>query len=787
MRGQRRPPEALALVAPLLLLVAGVPFAASAHGPSFVPSPAGSSAFLHPPGVRPAGGASSGYWYTQEGGTLSEENGSTASGQLSDLVEQITLVTSPYPIGYELNGLSTRGDWYQVLVTDNWAGCNAGFEMTYELWDNTGTSATPVCDPNISLSAGDVVQLSLSFPSTSQACLDASDLTTGHTENDCMSQPDSGARGFTLLGSASNSNGYFTGPMTEIANSVPSSCPDYTNMPVVDYRWPSAFHVTSYYPFSDEFEYGGAGTYCYSSSNGAVSLAPGDPSSHFVDTASGTSYGPHYVTGQNLTYLDPSYGWRLVTDASPMTGVTVAPTSGTLPLGSRVQFNATVTGGSAPRSALWAVDGAFNASRGLQFNWTASTSGTHTIAAYGIDGRDLVNGPASSIIDVPGILSAGPVTISTSSRGADVGQSIVLSSQVDGGLPPYQFLWSGLPVGCSPSNAPSIDCVPTATGSFSVGLSVTDSNSSRVSAAPLPLTVSPQFSAGAAGSRSSLDVGQTFWVNVSTFGGRPPVQYRWSGVPSGCSVPATAVGECSPTDPGVVQIDILAMDSNGVEVNVTPGVIQVVAAPVVLLSADRVTADAGVPVVLTAQSSGGAGPLSFAWWGLPDNCTPTSAPPAAVCRFPAGTWEVGLNVSDANGFVAAASPVQLGIFPALQAAVSGGGTVVVGDPVSLAVAPSGGDGAVSYVWQNLPPGCSPPSDGTLRCTPAEAGQYNVTVILTDGAGGRISLVAQINVTAPTPAPVPGDSTGLLVIGVILAGVAALVVATLIVASRRRRA
>ncbi len=782
-RRSRAVPISLAL---LIVVVFGLPLVSAAPPVAHSPGSVAPGGFAHPPGLRPLLPSSSGYWYTQEGATLGQENGSSAVGQLTDLVEQLTLVISPYPIGYELNGLSTTGDWYQVLVADNWGGCNAGFEMTYEVWNNVAQTQAPVCDPALTLSAGDVVKLTLSFPSSTQACLDAVDLTSAHAEDDCLAQPDTGAHGFSLLGGAANSNGYFTGPMTEIANPTPTSCPDYTNMPVIDYRWPTAFHVTTYYPFSDEFEYGGSGTYCYSSSGAGVSISTGDPTSHVVDTASGTSYGPHYIVGQNFTYINASFGWRLLTDPAPLSGVTVMPSTGTYARGSQLDFQATVSGGIAPRSAMWAVNGVFNGSFGLQFNWTALTSGTQTISAYGVDGRGMVDGPANAIIDIPGALAAGPVTTSTSSGGADIGQSIVISSQVVGGLPPYQFLWSGLPAGCSAGNSASLLCTPSSLGNYTITLTVADANGTRVDAAPLAVLVSPAFSASATTSRLSVDVGQTYWINVTTQGGAGPVMYIWGGVPSGCSVPTGAIGGCAPADHGIITPTVTVTDHNGVGFNLTPGPITSVSDALVQLSADRATADAGVAILLTAQVTGGAGTLQYSWAGLPTGCTPTEAPPSARCSFPPGTWEVFLNVTDSNGFVVRATPVQIGIFPALVGNLTGGGTVVLGNDLALRVAASGGSGAVSYIWQNLPPGCPPPVGGDLSCMPGTAGVYNVTVVLTDAGGGRLALVAEINVTAPASSDRTGQLVGPIFVIGILGGLAAVVVATVVVARRRRR-
>jgi hypothetical protein len=786
MGGNVRLFVALAIVLVALLSAPGVPSVAGGHaslpvGPRSIPAP-----FPRLTTRQPNGPASSNEWYTEVGATLSEENGSTLAGQLSDLVEDVTLVTSPYPIAYELNGLSTTGDWYQVFVGYDWAGCSSGFEMAYAVWDSAGGSTAASCDANLTLNSGDGVKMSLSLPSSTTACLDETDLTTTAQAHECMAQPDTGASGFELLGSAANANGYFSGPMTEVVNPTPTSCPDYTDLPVVDYRWPSGYHVTGYFPFSTEFEVVGStvSTACYSSDEGQQKIAPGDPTSHVVDTAAGTSYGPQYVSGQNFSYIDASDGWRLVTDPVPITGVTVSPSSGTFTLGTVLELNATVSGGTPPYSALWSVDGTYQTPLGLHYNWTAASGGSFLIAAYGVDSLDLVDGPANATIDVPGVLTVGPISTTTPSNGADVGQSFTIFARVNGGRPPYQYDWVSLPEGCAAANTSELPCVPTAPGTFPVGLTVTDSNGTQVDAPGLTLVVSTAFSATAAVSRSSVDVGQEFWANVTVSGGATPVLYAWSDVPAGCAPPTGPSAVCEPLDPGRATLTVAVTDRNGVEVNLTLGTVTMDADPTVDVSANRVSADAGVTIVLAAVVTGGVGPYDYRWAGLPAGCTPASSGTTASCSFPAGSTSVGVNVTDANDYEATSAWLPLAIAPALTATLTGTSSVVIGGTVSLRVTPSGGSGTIDYTWQNLPAGCSAPTGGDLTCAPSAVGSYNVTVIVLDGGGGRVTVHAPINVSAPSSPASSGGPSVLLVLAIV--GVVAVGAIGAFAAVRRRR-
>ncbi|HEV2166590.1 MAG TPA: hypothetical protein VGS23_06430, partial [Thermoplasmata archaeon] len=191
----------LAILFVAVLLVPALPGLGAGTGTHAVPpaplpptwaAPAAVGRLGHLPMALPRPSASNEF-YTQIGATLSEINNTYAVTGLKTLSERIPLVTSLYPIGYELNLLSDTGDWYQVVVGDNWPGCNAGFEEILEVWDSHGNSGPVVCDASVSLSKGNLVKLNGSFPSASTGCLGLDDLTTHRSHVVCQTQPDTGA------------------------------------------------------------------------------------------------------------------------------------------------------------------------------------------------------------------------------------------------------------------------------------------------------------------------------------------------------------------------------------------------------------------------------------------------------------------------------------------------------------------------------------------------------------------------------------------------------------------
>lgn len=77
--------------------------------------------------------------------------------------------------------------------------------------------------------------------------------------------------------------------------------------------------------------------------------------------------------------------------------------------------------------------------------------------------------------------SAAPVTASLSITPQQVskGQPINVQTIASGGTPPYSYSYTGLPPGCGGQNQPSFSCNPSATGSFSVQVTATDSHGNQ--------------------------------------------------------------------------------------------------------------------------------------------------------------------------------------------------------------------------------------------------------------------------------------------------------------------
>jgi hypothetical protein len=718
--------------------------------------------------------------------TVAQINGANSVG-VSTLIENVRAVTSPYPIAYELNGLTDVGDWVQITLDDNWPGC-PGFAELMEVWSNTQGSGPVVCDTAVSYSAGDMIQLELNFTSTGNICMDFTKVATSTKHVVCQAPPDAGATKWVFLNTLSDSNGFYTGPMTEIINQTASSCPDYLVMPALTYLYPTNFVVTQVTPWSDEFNlFGGA---CYISGNGIDTYNIGDSTTHYFDTASGTSYGPHWSGGQNYSMVNPSYGWRYETDPNPITSVT-GTAYPTLVLPSRpVLLNTSIIGGVTPYQSIWYLNGTSLGYQPISWTWTASaTPGRFVFAVYAVDADKNIIGPSSDVVvNVVGPLNALGISLTPLSGTLDLGQSITLTTRYSGGIPPFHFSWAGLPAGCSSMDLARLTCTPGATGSSTVQVTITDSNGSLRKTAPVIIQVAPDPSVTLGASGAAFDLGSPVILTANALGGTGVFTYTWSFLPTGCASLNASRLRCVPVVTGGFGVYVTANDTDGFSTFGGPAQFSIAPDPSVTVHINRSQVEVGEGLTISAIPQGGSGTITLNWSGLPLGC-PASTASQIVCTVTgAGTFNVGASVRDGAGYSARASAVEVKVFPALTAQLTAQpGSVASGGTTILTLNATGGIPNLAYNWNGLPATCVlNPNHLSATCTSTPSGSHTVSVVVVDSTG--VSRTASVTFTS---LPAPSGNSGLLGGGIslplliVIVLVAVAIVAALARRSRRR--
>jgi hypothetical protein len=350
-----------------------------------------------------------------------------------------------------------------------------------------------------------------------------------------------------------------------------------------------------------------------------------------------------------------------------------------------------------------------------------------------------------------------------------------------------QYRYFGLPAGCSSVDQPTLTCDPSAAGTYAVHATVTDSGGAAGTTAPVLLDVdgNPYVSAFTV-TPAATDVGVPANFLVTPQLGLGPYSFVYADLPAGCQTANVANLSCTPSAAGTgrFQVQVTVTDSTGhvAEANVS---LTVNAVPrVVSTNATLPTTDIGIATRINVTTTGGTGPLSYSYAGLPTGCASASTPTLRCDPIGPGTSSVTVTVSDALG-LSAVGTVSLLVNPRPSDAnlAFAPTALILGQTTDVRVTFLGGTGPVQYTYLGLPPGCVAVDEATFACTPTATNTYSLTVIVTDALGANTSDTGSLGVTAPVSAPPTSSTSGVNGIDwlvVALFAVVALVVSAVLV-------
>jgi hypothetical protein len=367
-------------------------------------------------------------------------------------------------------------------------------------------------------------------------------------------------------------------------------------------------------------------------------------------------------------------------------------------------------------------------------------------------------------------LTAGPVIERfTATPGlVEVGNSTTFSVEVDWGVTPYSYAYTGLPSGCATANSSQLTCTPTTASNYTVTVDVTDSAHNHTSAATL-LEVLPHLTiASFNATPSSVEVGGRTLLSVVPANGIPPVSYAYRGLPPGCSSQTIPTLPCSPGANGTFDITVTATDSVGKNASASlrltvraaggssgPTVLSFGIAPEDLILGNSTS--------LFLNATGGNGPLTLAYSGLPTGCSTANLTPLGCTPTASGTFEIGFTAVDPAG-VSVSVQANLTVYP-----VGGGGAALIttfgaspgvvteGNTTVVTVDASGGTAPLTFSYPSLPPGCRSSNTATLPCTPTAVGTFTIGVVVTDARGNSTGARTTLTVVAGTNHPIAGPA------------------------------
>jgi hypothetical protein len=278
----------------------------------------------------------------------------------------------------------------------------------------------------------------------------------------------------------------------------------------------------------------------------------------------------------------------------------VATPAGTADVGQPIQFLGTTSGGALPYAYAWSgLPAGCLALNASSIACSPTAAGAATVRLDVGDGYGVqASGTLQYWID-PALSAAASVTPAT----IDLGGRVALAAQASGGSESYHYAWNGLPSGCAGGDQPAFSCQPTASGTFPVNVTVSDSNGGTVTSADVLLQVLPPFGVTLAVSGPTRLAGEplALWANVT--GGQAPFAYVWVGLPAGCTGGNRSTFTCAPTSLGSFKVNVTVTDALGTAASAT------VAFTILSAPASSPTGSTWLPVLVVA----GAAAIAVAW------------------------------------------------------------------------------------------------------------------------------------------------------------------------------
>lgn len=393
---------------------------------------------------------------------------------------------------------------------------------------------------------------------------------------------------------------------------------------------------------------------------------------------------------------------------------------------------------------------------------------------------------AAGPIEITVTPSAVPVIsgFTATPKSVVVENGVYLNVTAVGGTGSLSYSYSGLPLGCSSANVPSLRCAPGKVGTYTprvfVNDTVGDSTSAEVRFAVTPSTSSGLSISAFSASPATVLSGQTSFLNVTASGGFAPLDYTYTGLPSGCTSIDNDSLPCRPAGDGNYTVRVFVNDTAGDSVTSTV-LLQVyptsseglqitsfVASPPDLLIGGMTT--------MLVSSDGGIGAVTFAYAGLPSGCVSANTASLPCTPSDVGSFSIRAYANDSVGKSANAL-ATLQVSAPSQVALTGvsvepsQGSVQAGTNQSLTLTASpvcSGTPkcplSVTYTWSlNVSLGSLNPNFGsTVVFTPGAAPGEVLVVVRATLNGVSRSGEAAVTVTPAAPTntnPTPPVTSG----------------------------
>jgi hypothetical protein len=495
---------------------------------------------------------------------------------------------------------------------------------------------------------------------------------------------------------------------------------------------------------------GGTGTLTFSVSAGSLPAGltlSGDGQLSGTPTAAGTVSFTISVT--DAAGATASQDYTLTVNPAPAFGTASLPSwTVNRAYGQELTVNGgtgpltfSISGGVLPAGLTLSADGEFSGTP------TAVGSASFTVTVTDAAGATASQDYTLTINPAPSI-TTGPFAGWTVNRPF----SQVFSTSGGTGTLTYVVTSGALPAGLSLSAAGVLSGTPTAAGTASFTVTVTDAaGAAATQSYDLTINPAPVISTGSPPAWTVNQAGYS--ESLAAGGGTGALTFAISGgsLPAGLTLSGAGVLSGTPTTAGAASFTVTVTDAAGASAS-QDYTLTINPAPAVT-TPSLPDWTVGRTYSQIVSGNGGTGTLTYAVTGgaLPAGLTLSGAGVLSGIPTTPGTVSFTVSVTDATGACASQSyTVTINVVPAVTTTSLPDWTI--NRPYNAALAATGGTGALSFSLSGgaLPAGLSLSSDGQLTGTPTAAGTASFTVTVTDTAGatGTQSYTVTIN---PAPA------------------------------------
>lgn len=390
------------------------------------------------------------------------------------------------------------------------------------------------------------------------------------------------------------------------------------------------------------FRYTGLPSGCASQDVASFRCVPTESGRFSITVAATDSTGTVATANLSLSVLPPPF--------PDVNAFTVLPSQ--VVVGDWITLNLSVVGGSLPYSFAYVglPPGCLSANASV-WRCQVTAAGNFTVEAVVRDSRG-----AAAFANATLEVTFGPApeiqTLTATPTPIVVNQTATFAVSLTGGWGWATESWPSLPSGCASENVTVLPCTPSAAGSFTLTVDVTD-GAGRSAQSSRQLVVLPESPTvlSIVATPAVPRVGENLTVSVGLAGGELPETTTVSGLPPGCPVATAPPVTCVPTAAGDFTVSAVVIDAAAREANrtITIDVLPAIPAP-------RVTAFEAAPdpvplgdsLTLSVTTVDGVSPLTYAYSGLPTGCSGADAPTFSCVPTVTGFFNVSVTVTDGD-------------------------------------------------------------------------------------------------------------------------------------------